>query len=1129
MLLVIADAEESDVKSALARLHNPEPVKVLLNPSWLTPHDDPLWIACGAPAVKMFQAAGLMPKKGGVAANRGRLFKGAHPEGWAKPVDVGVTFAPQIYHIEIADFVTFETDLQLYRRYERTGTMDAKLGHYAYTYDLSGVIAYLKHKHHTTGEFIEVSIDTETEGLNPFDPEKQIVCVQVTAHTGCTDVVYTLNASKEKIHRLITQLAWIANQPWIKVIGANFKYDMLWLRVKWGIVFQNFAFDTCNGGSLLDENRSNTLNIHTKVYCPDLAGYDDEFNRTQDKSRMGEVPWDRLLPYAGGDTDACLQSYYEIRKGILSDNLTKNGKPAKNSLASLYINVIHPALKAVHRMEHIGVCVDEDKFHAFGADLEARMVETSKIAASVIPKPILDKYGGLNDQGMAPLSKPKMIAEFLFSPQGLNLKPTVTTEKTGAPSTTEYHLAQFKDHPEAKVVIERYLDFKSVQKMHGTYYVGFLKHLRQDGRWHPSYIIHKQGTDKNNEQDAGGTVTGRASATDPAFQCVTGDAEIMTDKGLRPAASLIDPLIPDDAYNPFAPCNIALWGSNGFQAATRVFKSWRADILRVRLSNGVELKCTPEHPVMVRAEGWVRARDLNTSHQIELRSPVERPAGPEWASQSALEALGIILGAGYLSLVGDRLDVEVPLDMRDRLIAGMESIGFNVKVDHVEDDRAVVTTRIVPTSGYAALSWLLALPDRDSPPAPYPVRGTQAVYALLRGFIVSAGHVRPMKDNALTLRLRASRKDALRMIQTELMLDGMSPGTLRSKDTAWELRLGSNSARHLSTVCGLGLADEADKAHPVRTSPGLYVESVEPAGAGWVYDFTVPTTHDFTANGLLVHNTVPKHSYWGQRLRECIVAPEGHLILGRDYAQGELKIAACWAGETKMVEAYKNGVDLHTLTAATVNSMSYEEALALKTKNLDAYKSLRQKGKAGNFGLIYGMTAFGFMMYADQVYGVKLTIEEAEAFRDAYFALYPGLPEWHERQILEAETTGMVRSPLGRVRHLPNMHSPIKKTKKHSQNQAINSPIQGTLVDFMWMAMGIIEQEKPDLLLPFAQVHDQGLWYVPEDRWDEALSYSGDVMENLPLMEKFGWNPPLKFTTDAELGHDLANLKEIKG
>lgn len=1140
--LIICDGEPADIQTALGHLDAPG-ASVMINPHWITPDpNEGLWIACGAPALKMLQGAGWLSKKGGVEANRGKLFTEVHPDGWTGPISVGVTYAPQIYHVDYSAFVAFQTDIALYRRYEKTGSMLPKLGHYTYAEDFSGVIRYLKARHDHTGQPVELALDTETEGLDPFNPVKRIVCIQATAKEGIADVVYVLNdhldfgkeepgewTATKRLETIIGQLQWIASQPWIKIVGANFKYDMLWLRVKYGIVFQNFSFDTCNGGSLLEENRANTLNLHTKIYSPELGGYDDDFNRSYDKSNMGAVPKAALLPYAGGDTDACLRNYRKIRAQLLADNPAPGGKPAKNSLTSVYLNIVHPTLKALHKMEYTGVHVDVDRFHAFGADLEARMHESMAHAASVLPKHLIDKYGGLTPTGGAPLSKPNMIAEFLFSPTGLNLKPFQTTEKTGAPSTSEYHLAQFKDYPDAAPVIERYLDYKAVAKMHGTYYVGFLSHLRADNRWHPSYIIHKQGGDKGNEQAAAGTVTGRGSATAPAFQCVTGDAEIMTVSGIRMAAELIDPLIPD-AVHPYRAHVMDVWGSKGYQQTSNVFKSWRSDLLRLRFANGNELKCTPEHPVLTFRHGFVAAKDLTEDHYLPVPPRVKRPPAPAWCTPGIAEAIGIITAVGRIDAVLPTAYIEVPHEYGEWLHDVMVHDLHETPGMDIVEDKAVLSFDFREGISTNLALFFLALPDDGAPPIYPDLRGTDCIYDLLRGLLRAAGALGVPKTDKAPIRFRTPRRDLVTALLRETLMEGLASIRIGSRGNSHFIEWWGHSAAALADRVGLpqpGWNADPPENWGRRFYYPLRFIGMEPAGAGWVYDFTVPATGDFLANSMIVHNTVPKHSYWGKRLRECIIAPPGYVIVARDYSQGELKVAACWAGEAKMIHAYKSGIDLHVLTAATVNGMSYEEALFLKKVDPDKYEILRQNGKAGNFGLLYGMSAYGFMMYADAVYGVKLTIEEAEAMRDAYFGLYPGLTAWHDRQIQEAYQTGQVRSPLGRVRRLPQIHSPIKSVRKAAQNQAINSPIQGTLVDMMWVSMGIIEQERPDLLTPFGQVHDQGLWYSPEDQVDEALDYSGEIMENLPFEQRFGWKPELVFSTDAEIGSNLASLKKI--
>jgi len=1395
--LLICDADETDVHSALGNVDAPG-ASVLVNPQWITPDpSETLWIACGAPALKMVQAGGWIPKKGGVVSNRGKLFQGIQPDGWTTPINLGVTFAPQIMHIEYSDFVNFQTDIALYRRFEATGTMEPKLGHYTYAHDLSGVVEYCKKKYMATGQPVELALDTETEGLDPHNPLKRIVCLQASAKEGIADVVHVLDdhvwSDKEQAylltHRLeviIGQLQWLVSQPWIKIVGANFKYDMGWLRAKWGIVVKNFTFDTCNGGSLVEENRcvdpntqvlmadlswkragdckvgdamvgfdehppksadgfphrrmrkatvihsevlqkpqvritlrdgtslivsdnhqflcrkypsthvkvwrkarnikpgcvifkatpppslingkasdfergrlsgfldgeghacklnhhgswgvgwwhkagdthddmlriaekigidlrqhedrkngefdgwsvsmrgaygslhalvstrpvrlvekeiwdngplprpkdhavvasveplgigpvvaletsthtfiaegllshnSNTLNLHTKVYSPELGGYDDPLNTKYDKSKMGEIPKSDLLAYAGGDTDACLRNYHKIKKQLIADNQTSSGKPARNSLTSVYMNVVHPTLYALHKMEHTGVYVDHDKFHAFGADLENRMHESMKFAVKALPKSIIDKHGGLTPEGGAPLSKPHMIAEFLFSPTGLNLIPTQVTEKTKKPSTAEYHLAQFKDHPEAGPLIERYLDYKSVSKMYGTYYEGFKNHLRHDGRWHPSYIIHKQGDDKNNEQAAAGTVTGRGSAVAPAFQCVTGDTEVMTPKGIKRAAELIDPHIPEKGL--IARHETVVAGQGGFRNTSHVFRSWRQDILKVVFDNGNELKCTPEHPFMLTTGEWVKAKDLHSGCYAITPEKIKRAPMPDWCTPRFAEALGIIMGVGQVAMTAPTVYIDVPVEFAPEIQDMMQAdLGLKVSREY-QEDRVALSFDMVEGIGHKAAMFFLCLPDPGDDAIPQDLRGTEAMLPYIRGMIRSTGKFGSSVKRYERLEVSTTRRDVAMAILRETTLEGVQPPVLRALTDRWTLCWRGHSAAYIAAVTGVN----PEKWDPTLKRDrrdikyaGMRVKEILPSEANYVYDFTVPSTHSFYANGLLVHNTVPKHSYWGKRLRECIIAPPGYKIVARDYSQGELKVAACWAGETKMIQAYQNGIDLHTLTAATVNGMSYEEAMFLKKQDADAYGELRQNGKAGNFGLLYGMSAYGFMMYADAVYGVKLTIEQAEAMRDAFFDLYPILPLWHDKQIMEANINGFVRSPLGRVRHLPTINSPIKAVKKTTQNQAINSPIQGTLVDMMWMSMGIIERDRPELLIPFAQVHDQGLWYVPEDKEVEALAYSGEIMENLPFEEKFGWKPELVFNTDAEVGYDLDNLEKV--
>lgn len=257
-------------------------------------------------------------------------------------------------------------------------------------------------------------------------------------------------------------------------------------------------------------------------------------------------------------------------------------------------------------------------------------------------------------------------------------------------------------------------------------------------------------------------------------------------------------------------------------------------------------------------------------------------------------------------------------------------------------------------------------------------------------------------------------------------------------------------------------------------------------------------------------------------------------MLQIDYSQGELKITACLAEEPVMLQAYLDGHDLHAITAAQLNGYSMDEFMLLPDEVRD---ELRSGGKAGNFGLIYGMQAAGFQSYAFSTYGVKMSEVEAYQKREAFFGLYQALLPWHDESKKIARLTGMVRSPLGRIRHLPLITSSDREARSQAERQAVNSPVQSTLSDMMQLAMVLIDREYgPDSGVEFSiMCHDACVFYVPEEDgilWAKRLK---TIMDNLPLKEYFGWDHQLPFTTDAEVsvpGDDgvasFATLKKLK-
>lgn len=211
-----------------------------------------------------------------------------------------------------------------------------------------------------------------------------------------------------------------------------------------------------------------------------------------------------------------------------------------------------------------------------------------------------------------------------------------------------------------------------------------------------------------------------------------------------------------------------------------------------------------------------------------------------------------------------------------------------------------------------------------------------------------------------------------------------------------------------------------------------------------------------------------------------------------------------------MINAFKRGDDLHTLLAAKINSKAPE----------DVTPQERQAGKSANFGLLYGMGAFGFREYAETAYGVDFTLEEAVEVHETFFDMWEGLRKWHAESMKRVRSRGYVVSPIGRIRRLEDQAwSSDEKSASFADRAAINSPVQGFASDIMQIAASCIEGNIPGIdkvegANLVGTVHDSILVEVPKDRWEEATKECQRAMETqVPyILERMGcqFNVPLK-------------------
>lgn len=214
---------------------------------------------------------------------------------------------------------------------------------------------------------------------------------------------------------------------------------------------------------------------------------------------------------------------------------------------------------------------------------------------------------------------------------------------------------------------------------------------------------------------------------------------------------------------------------------------------------------------------------------------------------------------------------------------------------------------------------------------------------------------------------------------------------------------------------------------------------------------------------------IPIRTAEGRRIRQAFVAAPGYKLLAADYSQIELRIMAHLAQDEGLLHAFRNDLDVHRATAAEVFGLAPEEVSGEQ----------RRRAKAINFGLIYGMSAFGL---AKQI-GVER--KEAQAYIDRYFARYPGVLAYMERTREQAGEQGYVETLFGRRLYLPEIRSKNGAMRKAAERTAINAPMQGTAADIMKRAMVAVDawlQESGADARVILQVHDELVLEVREDQ-----------------------------------------------
>jgi DNA polymerase-1 len=242
---------------------------------------------------------------------------------------------------------------------------------------------------------------------------------------------------------------------------------------------------------------------------------------------------------------------------------------------------------------------------------------------------------------------------------------------------------------------------------------------------------------------------------------------------------------------------------------------------------------------------------------------------------------------------------------------------------------------------------------------------------------------------------------------------------------------------------------------------------------------------------------IPVRTEEGRKIRRAFIAEPGHKLLSADYSQIELRLAAHIAEVEPLREAFRNGADIHAMTASQV--------FGVPEDGMDPM--LRRRAKAINFGIIYGISPFGL--------GQQLGIPQNEArdYIDAYFERYPGIRDYMERMKVVCRERGYVETLYGRRVHMPGINDKNLARRNFMERAAINAPLQGTAADIIKRAMIRMPRALADAGLSarmLLQVHDELVFEVADAELEETAAVASRVMEgvaelSIPLVVDTGW------------------------
>ncbi|HDL09827.1 MAG TPA: DNA polymerase I [Candidatus Omnitrophica bacterium] len=255
--------------------------------------------------------------------------------------------------------------------------------------------------------------------------------------------------------------------------------------------------------------------------------------------------------------------------------------------------------------------------------------------------------------------------------------------------------------------------------------------------------------------------------------------------------------------------------------------------------------------------------------------------------------------------------------------------------------------------------------------------------------------------------------------------------------------------------------------------------------------------------------TIPIRSELGKNIRRAFIPSSKEMIfISADYSQIELRILAHLSKDSKLIEAFQKGKDIHRHTASLIFNVP-EEVVS---------EEMRDIAKTVNFGIIYGISSFGLSKQ------LNLSVEEASRFIKFYFQFYPGVKTYVERAIMEARERGFVKTLFNRIRYIPEINSLDPNLRNFGERLAINTPIQGTAADIIKKAMVEVHKEitiRNLNIYVLLQIHDELLFEAGEKNLDLIMKLIKDKMETVLTLD-------VPLVVNFKIGYNWLDLKKVE-